>query len=52
MSSMAIDIRNEGFVLGVGSKIFTVAGPVILYSTLSGTLYGLLYYLFKVIFKQ
>lgn len=52
VTSMAIDTRSEGFVLGVGSKIFTVAGPVILYSTLSGTLYGLLYCLFKVIFKQ
>jgi stage V sporulation protein AC len=50
--SPAMDNKSEGPVLGVGAKIFTVAGPVILYSTLSGTLYGLLYYLFKVIFKQ
>lgn len=43
--SPAIDTRSEGLILGVGAKIFTVAGPVILYSTLSGTLYGIIYYI-------
>lgn len=42
--SPALDTRCEGYILGVGSKIFTVAGPVILYSVLSGTLYGFIYY--------
>lgn len=42
--SPALDTRCEGYILGVGAKIFTVAGPVILYSVLSGTLYGLIYY--------
>ena len=41
----AIDSRSEGYVLGVGTKIFTVAGPVILYSTVFGMLYGLIYYI-------
>ena len=45
VTSSAIDSRSEGFVSGVGSKIFTVAGPVILFSTLAGTLYGLIYYI-------
>lgn len=44
VSSSAIDTRSEGYVLGVGAKIFTVAGPVILYATISGTLYGAIYY--------
>ena len=48
--SEALDTRSEGYILGVGSKIFTVAGPVILYSTVSGMLYGLIYYLLGVIF--
>ena len=48
VTSSAIDSRSEGFILGVGKGIFTVAGPVILYSTISGTLYGLIYYLVKV----
>ena len=44
VASVALDSRSEGYVLGVGSKIFTVAGPVILYSTVFGMLYGLIYY--------
>ena len=42
--SPAIDNRAEGFVLGVGAKIFTVAGPVILYGSISGFLFGIVYY--------
>ncbi len=45
VASPAIDSRNEGFVLGVGAKIFTVAGPVLLYGTAAGTLYGLIYWI-------
>ena len=47
--SEAMDARGEGFILGVGAKIFTVAGPVILYGIFSGVVYGLIYYLGKVI---
>ncbi len=43
--SPAIDTKSEGLVLGVGSKIFTVAGPVLLYGTLAGALYGVIYYI-------
>ena len=39
--SPAIDTKAEGLILGVGAKIFTVAGPVILYGILSGALYGM-----------
>ena len=45
VASPAIDSRSEGFVLGVGAKIFTVAGPVLLYGTAAGTLYGIIYWL-------
>ena len=45
--SPAIDSRAEGLILGVGSKIFTVAGPVLLYGTLAGTLYGIFYWFFS-----
>ena len=44
VASPAIDSRAEGIVLGIGAKIFTVAGPVLLYGTLAGTLYGIVYY--------
>ena len=42
--SPAIDSKSEGFILGVGAKIFTVAGPVLLYGILSGVIYGIIYY--------
>ncbi len=44
VASAAIDNRTEGFILGVGSKIFSVAGPVILYGISSGVVYGLIYW--------
>lgn len=47
--SPAIDSKSEGLVLGVGAKIFTVAGPVLLYGTLAGAVYGLIYWVFKII---
>ena len=43
--SPAIDSKAEGFVLGVGAKIFTVAGPVLLYGTLAGAVYGVVYWI-------
>ena len=45
--SEAIDSKSEGYVLGVGAKIYTVAGPVILYGILSGAIYGIIYYIFS-----
>lgn len=51
VTSAAIDNRSEGFILGVGAKIFSVAGPVILFSTLSGTVYGIIYYFYLMVFK-
>ncbi len=45
VASPAIDSRAEGLILGVGAKIFTVAGPVLLYGTLAGAIYGVLYFL-------
>ena len=43
VSSPALDLKAEGVVLGIGAGIFKVAGPVLLFSTLSGSLYGLVY---------
>ena len=45
VASPAIDSRSEGFVLGVGAKIFTVAGPVLLYGTAAGAVYGFIYWI-------
>ncbi len=43
--SPAIDAKSEGLILGVGVKIFSVAGPVLLYGTLAGTVYGVIYWI-------
>ena len=45
VASPAIDSRSEGLVLGIGTKIFSVAGPVLLYGTLAGAVYGIVYYI-------
>lgn len=41
----AIDNKAEGWILGLGAKIFIIAGPVILYGTLASTVYGVIYYI-------
>lgn len=40
VASPAIEFRSEGYILGVGAKLFTIAGPVIVYGTLAGVIYG------------
>lgn len=47
VSSCAVDTKGEGFILGVGAKIFTIAGPVILYGISAGVIYGVIYYILK-----
>ncbi len=49
ITSEAMDSASEGYILGVGAKIFTVAGPVLLYGITAGVIYGIIYYLFGVI---
>lgn len=49
VASPAIDSRDEGWVLGVGAKIFTVAGPVLLYGTLAGVIYGVIYWVIQIL---
>ena len=43
--SPAIEYRAEGFILGVGAKMFTIAGPVIVYGTVASVVYGLIYWI-------
>lgn len=45
MSSPVMEFRVEGMVLGIGPKIFSVAGSVIAYGVAASTLYGLIYYI-------
>ena len=44
--SPALEFKSEGYVLGLGAKIFIISGPVILYGTAASVLYGLIYYFF------
>ncbi len=47
VAAPAIEYKKEGQVFGIGCKIFTIAGPVILYGIFSSWLLGLIYYLLK-----
>ena len=47
VTSQAMDSGSEGIILGVGAKIFTIAGPVILFGITLGVIYGIIYYLFS-----
>ena len=42
--SPAIDSHAEGLILGVGAKVFTISGPVLLYGTLAGSIWGVIYW--------
>lgn len=42
MASPALEFKSEGLVLGTGAKLFTVAGPVLVYGVSASVLYGLL----------
>lgn len=46
VAAPALEFKTEGYVLGLGAKIFIISGPVILYGTLASVVYGLIYYLF------
>ena len=45
IAAPAVEFKTEGFILGVGAKMFTIAGPVIVYGLAAGTAYGLIYWI-------
>ena len=45
IASPAIEFKTEGFILGVGAKMFTIAGPVIVYGVSASVVYGLIYWI-------
>ncbi len=49
VAAPAIEFKKEGQVFGIGCKIFTIAGPVILYGIFTSWLLGVIYWLFKMI---
>ena len=44
IAAPAVEFKTEGFILGVGAKMFTIAGPVIVYGLAASVVYGLIYW--------
>ena len=44
IAASAVEFKTEGFILGVGAKMFTIAGPVIVYGTVASVVYGIVYW--------
>ena len=44
--SPAMEYKSEGHIMGIGAKMFTVAGPVLVYGISSSVVYGILYFIF------
>ncbi len=49
MTSPALDTKSEGYIMGVGAKMFTVAGPVIVYGVAASVIYGVVYWICSII---
>ncbi len=49
IAAPAVEFKTEGFVLGVGAKMFTIAGPVIVYGLAASVVYGLIYWLYTIL---
>lgn len=49
ITSAAMEFKQEGWILGLGAKIFTIAGPVIAYGVLASIVYGIIYWIMKMI---
>ena len=45
VAAPALEFKSEGFILGVGAKIFQIAGPVIVYGVSASVIYGLIYWI-------
>ncbi|NLY48656.1 MAG: stage V sporulation protein AC [Clostridiales bacterium] len=49
VAAPAVEYKKEGQVFGIGCKVFTIAGPVILYGMFSSWVLGLIYYIIQII---
>ena len=49
IAAPAVEFKTEGFILGVGAKMFTIAGPVIVYGTVASVVYGIISWITTVI---
>lgn len=44
--SPAIEFKAEGFIMGIGAKMFVIAGPVLVYGITASVIYGIIVYVF------
>lgn len=51
IAAPAMEFRREGLVMGVGAKLFSLAGPVLTYGVAASVVYGVIYYLCEVFSK-
>ena len=47
--SSAMEFKKEGFVMGLGAKMFTVAGPVIVFGIVASVIYGVIYWVMQIV---
>ena len=45
IAAPAVEFKTEGMILGTAAKMFTIAGPVIVYGTVASVVYGLIYWI-------
>ncbi len=46
IAAPAIEFKSEGYILGLGAKMFTIAGPVLVYGTTVSVIYGIVYWIY------
>lgn len=46
--SPAMEFKTEGLILGMAPKMFTIAGPVVVFGTIASAIYGLIYYIINI----
>ncbi len=49
IAAPAVEFKTEGFILGVGAKMFTIAGPVIVYGVSASVVYGFIYWIWTLL---
>ncbi len=49
IAAPAVEFKTEGFILGVGAKMFTIAGPVIVYGVSASVVYGFIYWIWTML---
>jgi stage V sporulation protein AC len=49
VAAPAVEFQTEGFILGTAAKMFTIAGPVIVYGLVAGVVYGVIYWIYTLV---